>query len=75
VATKTTNKQPQLGYVKWIAKTSTTTKNKTTSTGMREMGSKKHQQQQLQQKTTSTGICQMDGKNIDNNSNNNNGAS
>jgi hypothetical protein len=35
---------------------------------MREMGSQKHQQ--LQQ-TTSTGICQMDGKNIDNNSNNN----
>ncbi len=26
---------------------------------MREMGSKKHQQQQLQQKTTSTGICEM----------------
>jgi hypothetical protein len=31
VATKTTNKQPQLGYVKWIAKTSTTTATMTTN--------------------------------------------
>ncbi len=64
------NKQPQLGCVKWVAKNINNNKNKTTSTGMCEMGSQKHQQLQLQQ-TTSTGKCQMDGKNIDNNSNNN----